>query len=286
MSVCIDYNHCFLACIEGYCIDYTPGDPPAAVIISDAKFQALFPSDPNDCDSPTTDLCVKYADCCYCEHSCVFNPVNVDEDGVTADAATVCADCDNSDCGDGVDYGGCDPKLRKYYKVTITGCAGVFAYGNGEHILRSGYYADGRICWYNWTGGYPTNPIWLDHYWGVWEVSVRMAVIHYSGWGKQWRGSTSLCGHTTDPYIEYDCFDWTGSCAASAGATCVISECYYSTPSAALVGSKLVLPNKRIIKPSKINTVRQAYREVENLSPHNLSEYFLKGLSEQAKRRK
>lgn len=117
-----------------------------------------------------------------------------------------------------VDYGGCTPKMKKYYKVTISGCGGDFAFINGETIVTFGVNT-----WYKWI-----SPGWfLTVGWGSWTGSGtnwRTNIVYpYGSSDKWWLGSVLFCGHITDAYSEYICND-AGSCALSAGATCVVSE--------------------------------------------------------------
>lgn len=165
------HTHCFMhcyQCTEEQLVDVDFAQYPFAVVVSDDRFKALFPGDPNDPDHPTTNLCVMYHGCCYCNHYYVVMPPNVDGTLVTAAASTGCDDCEAqggyecdpcpipvppAKCREGV----CVPPLKSAYTMTVsgTGCSfdGVYAVAEKE---------TGISCWW-----YGPDPDYADELWGM-----------------------------------------------------------------------------------------------------------------------
>lgn len=119
----------------------------------------------------------------------------------------------------------CDPPLPDILYVTFSGLEGDFAVRNGKHALV-------------WGVKFPLHPCRWDKEWGetdyislvsTVDVPLRWTVwiSRANGCGKEWLLISSNECDPTGAYPEEACDDNlcgdTGSCAASAGATAVVS---------------------------------------------------------------
>jgi len=219
------YNHCFGGCCEGV----------SHAIISDTKFKALFPTDPNDPAHPTADLCIKTSDgCCYCGHTYVVNPVS--HTSATASGAS-CGACDYSACSQCIpcNLALCDPpSLRYTYNLTITGSGSPL---DGTWAL--GWFGD---CKWLFVSGYPYKAIELN--WDIeaekWTLTLTVYKLNAFGEG--------FCYRTIVMYLGDDPCDPTTSHVFDADPdTCDVDQswqfvdCYPFVNCAALDGSMAIV---------------------------------------------
>jgi hypothetical protein len=156
------WNHCFIACC--------PGADIKAIIISDADFVTLFPSDPNNRLLPTAALCIVWENCYFCSHSYVLNPVSTGLSEITAGTYTACQTWFGNHevshhCDHCCDCGNCIPRLPGILTVTISGSSDSRL--NTSHVLSCN---NGDCAWaFSTEGGgvWGIQLTWVD---GVWTI--------------------------------------------------------------------------------------------------------------------
>lgn len=218
-----DYNHCFGGCCEGV----------SHAIISDALFESLFPSDPNDPEHPTTDLCIKTSDgCCYCGHTYVVNPVS--HTSATASGAT-CGACDYSACSQCIPCNQdlCDPPSLQYaYAITITGSGSEL---NGSYTLSW----LGECRWfYAFAGfGFASKQIDLE-----WNTTVEKWVLTCTVWLPNPFGGPATCTRQSIMYLGADpCDPSTSDTYDDAEDTCTADPPGNFTPNCGSISGCEVL---------------------------------------------
>lgn len=211
MSATYEKNtHCFMHCYEcpeEYDNGFNFSQYPFAVVVDDDRFKALFPSDPNDPDNPTTNLCVMYHGCCYCNHYYVLMPPNVDGAEVSAAVSTGCDDCEAGEgagckaCGPVPDCASVDPVyLAELQIVSWTGAIDWHGFPWAAHEVPyldvDAFHSIGTYEWTEWVVGhappvtlipYAWNCFWGSSYYNLltltlvdetyWELRVAAGLV-------------------------------------------------------------------------------------------------------------
>ncbi len=110
----------------------------------------------------------------------------------------------------------CDPAIPDTLFVTFSGLGGDWSIYNGKRTLEWS-----QAC--GWQDSVLGLVITLGYFVTVWRVQIADKSSCNIHWDKMDAGCTPAGVYSTGPFcIDGGCDD-TGSCAASAGATCVVS---------------------------------------------------------------